>query len=167
MIKWLLSERDDIYISISATTRKPRANEVDGKDYHFITQEAFDDLTKEGKFLEWARVHGFLYGTLENEVRKNLNEGFNVILEIDPQGASQVREKRSDAVLIFIRPPSLEELENRLKGRGTDSDEEISKRLQDAQSELEQVSKYDYVIINNYVEKAGKELADIIKGETA
>ena len=153
-------------LSVSATTRKPRVNEMDGKNYHFIAQQEFENLIKEAKFLELARVHDFMYGTLQEEVEKKLNEGLSVILEIDPQGAQQVREKRSDAVLIFIKPPSIQELEKRLKGRKTDSEEVIKKRLGDAKHELQQVSKYDYVIINDYIEKASKELAKVVEGET-
>ncbi len=155
-----------MYLSISATTREPRANEVDRNNYHFIAQQEFENLIKEAKFLELARVHDFMYGTLQDEVENKLKEGLSVILEIDPQGAQQVREKRPDAVLVFIKTPSMQELEKRLRGRKTDSEEVIKKRLGDAKHELEQVSKYDYVIINDYIEKASKELAKVVEGET-
>ncbi len=152
-------------MSVSATTRAPRVGEEDGKHYHFINQEKFEQMVKDDKFLESARVHDFYYGTLREEVNSKLEAGFDVILEIDPQGAMQVKSKKPDAVLIFIRPPSLDDLKQRLYGRGTDSAEVIARRLKDAQNELEQASKYNYVIINDYIDIASQELVKIIKIE--
>ncbi len=117
-------------------------------------------------FLEWARVHGFLYGTLRNEIEEIIAKEHRAILEIDTQGANQVKEKKPDSILIFIKPPSLESLESRLRKRGTEKEETIKQRLTDAKSELEQADKYDYVIINEYVDKASSKLSEIIKKES-
>ncbi len=118
------------------------------------------------RFLEWARVHGFLYGTLRNEIGEIIAKEHQAILEIDPQGANQVKEKKPDSILIFIKPPSLKSLESRLHKRGTEKEETIKQRLSNAKSELEQADKYDYVIINDYVDKASSKLSETIKKES-
>lgn len=165
LIKRLLEEQKGIASSVSATTRPPRTGEAEGKDYHFLSEKEFERKLSEGEFLEFARVHGCYYGTLNTEVEQKLNEGVDVILEIDPQGAFQVKEKKPDAILIFIKPPSVEDLEKRLRGRGTESEEVIRRRVNDAQNELKQESKYDYVIINKDKDKASKELLEIIESK--
>lgn len=161
-----MGELKGLSLSVSATTRKPRATEAEAKEYYFIPQDKFERKIEQGEFLEWARVHGFLYGTLKQEVSRKLASN-DVILEIDPQGAMQVKDKCPNAVLIFISPPSLKVLEQRLRERGTDSEEVINRRLKDAEQELKQANNYDYVIINDYLERASQELADIIKKERA
>jgi guanylate kinase len=138
---------------------------VEDKDYCYLTSLEFEEKIEKGEFLEWARVHDFYYGTLKQEVERKSKAGLDVILEIDPQGAFQVKEKLRDAVLIFIKPPSLEILEKRLRGRGTESEEVIERRLKNAQEELKQEPNYKYVIINADIDKASEELAHIIERE--
>ena len=148
--------------SISCTTRAPRVNEVDGVHYRFITEEAFLALLEEGRFLEHAKVHGNYYGTLRDDVEGALALGRDVLLEIDVQGAAQVKEKMPGAVLIFVSPPSLEELERRLAGRGTERGEILKLRLDNARREMSQSKDYDHVIINDDISRASKELESLI-----
>ena len=152
----------NLVYSISCTTRQPREGEVDGVQYRFITHEKFQEDIQKNLFLEYAHVHADFYGTLKEDVMKELNSGHDVLLEIDVQGALQVREKINDAVLIFIAPPSVEELEKRLRNRHTETEENLRLRLSNAAKELELKDKYDYVIINDNLETASKELKDII-----
>ena len=148
--------------SISCTTRKPRDGETDGVEYRFISQEKFKEDISQGLFLEYAHVHEDFYGTLKADVVNELEKGNDVLLEIDVQGALQVKEKMPDAVLIFVAPPSVEELERRLTGRHTESSESISVRLNNALKELELKDKYDYVIVNDDLDSACEELRKII-----
>lgn len=148
------SEDVSIEYSISATTRNPRNGEVDGREYFFYDKETFEQLREQGGFLEWAQVYDNYYGTPRQYVEEVLERGNDCILEIDPQGAFQVRAAWPEAILIFIAPPSLEELRSRLSGRGTESAEEMEKRLSCALEELGQRSKYDYVIVNDDVTAA-------------
>ena len=157
-----LDDIQNLVYSISCTTRKPREGEIDGVQYRFISHEKFKEDIEKNLFLEYAHVHADFYGTLKADVIKELNGGKNVLLEIDVQGALQVREKISDAILIFIAPPSLEELEKRLRDRHTETEENLKLRLSNAEKELELKDKYDYVIINDDLEKASKELRDLI-----
>ncbi len=160
----LLREKDDkLYYSVSATTREPRPGEVDGVHYFFLQKGDFEKKLSENAFLEHARYVDNYYGTLEAPVNEKLQEGFDVILEIEVQGALQVREKRPDAVLVFIAPPSFEELESRLRGRGTESGDKIEKRLETAKLELGQKDKFDFVIVNDVLERAADELQGILQ----
>ena len=155
----LVKDRLNIPLSISATTRKPRNGEIDGKDYFFLTKETFE---KNDEFYEYANVHGNYYGTLKEVVESNLNKGLNVILEIDVQGALIAKEKKKDAVLVFFRTKDMETLEKRLRNRNTDTEEVIQTRLKNALKELEYEKKYDYTIINNDIEESCRELINII-----
>ncbi len=164
----LLRERDDkLYYSVSATTREPRPGEKDGVHYFFLKREEFERKLLENAFLEHARYVDNYYGTLEAPVDEKLEEGRDVILEIEVQGALQVREKRPDAVLVFIAPPSFDELESRLKGRGTETGEKIEKRLETAKKELEQRGKFDFVIVNDELERAAGEIQNILADRRA
>ncbi|AMD95507.1 guanylate kinase [Leptotrichia sp. oral taxon 847] len=158
----LVKDRLNIPLSISATTRKPRNGEIDGKDYYFLTKEEFQKKIKNDEFYEFANVHGNYYGTLKKTVEENLEKGLNVILEIDVQGALIVKEKKKDAVLVFFKTENLEVLENRLRNRKTDSEEVIELRLKNAKKELEYEKKYDYVIVNKNIEESCNELINII-----
>lgn len=151
--------------SISCTTRSPREGEIDGVHYRFIDDAAFDSFVREGRFLEWARVHENRYGTLRADVENQLSEGRSVVLEIDVQGALQVKRKMPESVMIFIMPPSLRELEERLSGRGTEETEMVRIRLRNAESELALSGQYDYAVVNDQVERAANELAEIFMNE--
>ena len=158
----IVKDRLGIPLSISATTRKPRVGEIDGKDYFFLTKEKFEEKIKSDEFYEYANVHGNYYGTLKEVVESNLKKGNNVILEIDVQGALIVKEKKKDAVLVFFKTENMDILEERLRKRKTDSEEIILTRLKNASEELKYESEYDYTIINNDIEKSCQELIDII-----
>ena len=158
----LVKDRLNIPLSISATTRKPRNGEIDGKDYFFLTKETFEQKIKNDEFYEYANVHGNYYGTLKEVVESNLNKGLNVILEIDVQGALIAKEKKKDAVLVFFRTKDMETLEKRLRNRNTDTEKVIQTRLKNALKELEYEKKYDYTIINNDIEESCRELINII-----
>ncbi len=158
----LVRDRLQIPLSISATTREPRLGEIDGKDYYFLRKDDFEKRIANDEFYEYALVHGNYYGTLKEEVESRINSGQNVILEIDVQGGIIVKEKNSEAVLVFFKAPNMEILSKRLENRGTDSEEVIKVRLDNAKNELEYESKYDYTIVNDDLEKACKELIDII-----
>ncbi len=151
--------------SISCTTRSPREGEIDGVHYRFIDDAAFDSFVREGRFLEWARVHENRYGTLRADVENQLSEGRSVVLEIDVQGALQVKRKMPESVMIFIMPPSMRELEERLSGRGTEETEMLRIRLRNAESELALSGQYDYAVVNDQVERAANELAEIFMNE--
>lgn len=151
-----------IRFSISCTTREPREGEREGIDYRFITTEDFLSRLGKGDFLEHADVHGHLYGTLRDDVLDVLDAGDDILLEIDVQGALQVRDKMPESVLLFVAPPSFEELEQRLRDRGTESEERLQIRLRNARWEMEKASLYDYVIINDDLERAANELERII-----
>ena len=156
---------DAVRYSISATTRKPLTGEEHGREYFFFSKEEFEALRDQNGFLEWAQVYDNYYGTPRAFVEEVLASGKDCILEIDPQGALQVREATDEAVLVFIAPPSLEELRNRLTGRGTESAQEVEKRLSCAESELGYRDKYDYIIINDDVETAAAKMEAILLAE--
>lgn len=162
LVKRVLQRISDAWVSVSATTRQPRPGEVDGKDYFFLDQPRFDELVSQDGFLEWAHVHGNSYGTLRSRVQERMDEGAQVILEIDVQGAFQVKKAMPEAHLIFIEPPSLEELERRLRGRGTETEEVICKRMKTAEVELAQKMEYDVQVINDELERATDELVSYI-----
>ena len=153
----------DFILSVSCTTRKPRPNEIDGVNYFFISKENFEKNIKEDKFLEYAQFAGNYYGTKKKYIKEKFEQGFNIILEIETQGALQVKEKMPDAVLIFIAPPSIEELEQRLRGRHTEDEVTIQKRLAQVKTELERSQKYDYTVINDNILRAVEEIENIVK----
>ncbi|MBQ2905168.1 MAG: guanylate kinase [Peptococcaceae bacterium] len=156
---------DNLAYSISATTRKPRTGEEHGREYFFFSKEEFEALRDQNGFLEWAQVYDNYYGTPRAFVEEVLASGRDCILEIDPQGALQVRKATSEAVLVFIAPPSLEELRARLTGRGTEAPEEVEKRLSCAEAELAYSNQYDYLIVNDEVEKAAEKMKAILMAE--
>jgi guanylate kinase len=153
--------------SVSYTTRAPRNGEVDGVDYLFVSPEQFEALVAAKEFLEWARVHGNLYGTSHRQVTKEIGEGRDIVLEVDVQGAASVRKLMADSVSIFIVPPSFEILRQRLIARGTDSPVELELRLRNAPAELRQYVSFDYVIVNDDANRAAAQLAAIINAERA
>ncbi|MDQ8023839.1 MAG: guanylate kinase, partial [Moraxellaceae bacterium] len=154
LVRGLLDTDREIRLSVSYTTRKPRAGEVNGVAYHFVDEERFLAMREHGDFLEWAHVHGNYYATSASWLRSELAAGHDVLLEIDWQGAEQVRLKFPEATGIFILPPSFAELESRLRGRGTDSPEVIARRLAAARDEMRRVKDFDYVIINKDLQVA-------------
>ena len=162
VIKSLLEKCPDLNLSISCTTRNPRPGEKDGINYFFISREEFKKGIENNDFLEWAEFSGNLYGTRESYINDCLNQNKNVLLEIETQGALQVKAKMQEAVLIFIAPPSLEELEARLRGRHTETEEAIQKRLEFVKLEIENSKQYDYVVINDTVENAVNQILKII-----
>ncbi|MBA3677383.1 MAG: guanylate kinase [Sphingosinicella sp.] len=163
--RMLLRQDDGIALSVSATTRPPRAGEVDGKDYHFVSNDKFDSMVANGEFLEWAHVFGYRYGTLDSEVRKSIEGGRDVLLDIDWQGTQQLKQVDPDIVRVFILPPSMQELERRLRSRGTDSDEVIASRMARASAEISHWAEYDYVLINNDADKCVSLTHSILKAE--
>ena len=150
-------QRPDLGLTVSATTRQPRPGEVDGTSYYFLSVEDFEQRVAAGEFLEWANVFGNRYGTLRSEVDRNLDAGKSVILEIDVQGALNVRKLMPEAVLVFIEPPSFEALESRLRGRGTEEEEVVQVRLKTAKGELELAPSYDERIVNDDLQEATSE----------
>ena len=165
VLKELLSGRDDLYFSISATTRAMRKGEIDGVHYHFIDVEKFQEMINQDAFLEYAEYVGNFYGTPQKYVDEAMAEGKDVILDIEIQGALQVCTKRPEVVRIFIAPPSWSALEKRLIGRGTDSEERIQKRLVRAKVELQNANTYDYFVVNDTVENAVREINAIMLAE--
>ena len=161
---WVRQHHPEIWMSVSATTRAPRPGEIDGRHYHFVSAEEFDRLIAEDGLLEWATVHGVnRYGTPRAAVEAKLAAGESVLLEIDLQGARQVRRHMPDAFLVFLAPPTWEELVSRLVGRGTETEAERERRLQTAREELAAVSEFDTTIVNTEVEEAGRELVDLFR----
>ena len=158
---------DNFVLSVSCTTRKPRPGEVDGVNYFFLTKEEFEDCINKDKFLEYAQFAGNYYGTKQKYIHQRFEEGMNIILEIETQGALQVKKKMPEAVLIFIAPPSFEELEHRLRGRNTEDEETIKKRLDFVKIELERSKQYDYVVVNDDLGRAISEIESITKKELA
>jgi guanylate kinase len=167
LVRALLEHRPELRFSISYTTRKPRPTEKHGEDYFFVDHEAFEKMVADDKFLEHAKVFDNYYGTAKEQVETILNNGEHVILEIDWQGAQQIRKTMPECHSIFILPPSRDELERRLRGRGTDNDEVIARRLRDSVSDMKHWDEFDYVVINDDFEHALSSLANIIdeKGE--
>lgn len=163
LLDLVLKERPDLRPTVSATTRPPRPGEKDGVSYHFMSNEEFDRLVGEGAFLEWATYGKNRYGTLNSELAARFAAGSSVVLEIEVQGAMNVRRTRPDAVLIFIEPPSLEELRRRLEGRNTESPEDLERRLSRAEEELAFANRYDERIINDDLEAAANRLLSTIE----
>ena len=162
LVKALLDCTSHIGVSVSHTTRAPRPGETDGKDYNFVSVETFRQLIEDNAFLEHAQVFDNFYGTSQQWVESELAEGRDVILEIDWQGAQQVRHLMPDAVSVFILPPSIEALQQRLSGRGQDSDETIARRMRDAQSEMSHYGEFDYLIVNDDFDNALQELRAVV-----
>lgn len=165
LVALLVSRVSDAWLSVSATTRSPREGEVDGVDYYFVTKEEFKSMVDEGGLLEWAEYSGNCYGTPVDKVREKMSEGKQVILEIDVQGAFQVRERIPEAKLIFIAPPSFEELERRLRSRNTEPEDVIIKRLEAANMELSLKNEYDIQLVNDDLDQAIQELVSYVEGQ--
>ncbi len=163
--KELLRTNSDIKLSVSATTRKPRNGEVHGVNYFFIEKENFTNMIDNGEFLEYAQIYDNFYGTPKAAIMECLNKGQDVILEIEMQGARQIKDVYPEGVFIFVLPPSLEELKNRIVGRGTETKEEIEKRFSCAFEEIKQIENYDYFIFNKDVHTSVKELENVINSE--
>ncbi len=167
LVKALLERKPELHVSISYTTRKKRATEEDGREYHFIDVEAFVERQKRGEFLEYAQVFDNFYGTGRRPVETELARGNNVILEIDWQGARQVRKSLPECVTVFILPPSRESLEERLRNRRTDSEEVIARRLADAVGDMSHWSEFDFVVVNDDFKRAVDDLVRIVEGRGA
>jgi guanylate kinase len=165
LIRELLRRVPGLELSVSATTRPPRPGERPGVDYHFLSEEEFDRRLEVGDFMEHASYSGHRYGTLVSEVEPRLRQGIGVVLEIEVQGARQVRRRAPDAVLVFVAPPAPEALRERLEGRGTDSPEQISRRLEVARSELDAQREFRHVIVNDDVDRSAAELAALVRSE--
>lgn len=161
----LLAADDDISLSVSATTRPPREGEVDGRDYHFVSDEEFERMERTGAFLEWANVFGRRYGTLQREVTQSMDDGCDVLLDIDWQGTQQLKQVDPDIVRVFILPPSMAELERRLRARGTDSEEIIAGRMERAAAEISHWAEYDYVLVNENAADCLDKVHSILKAE--
>jgi guanylate kinase len=163
--RMLMGRDDGVAMSVSATTRPIRPGETDGADYHFVSDAAFDEMVASGAFLEWAHVFGHRYGTLKSEVMRVIEGGRDVLLDIDWQGTQQLKQVDPDIVRAFILPPSMQELERRLRNRATDSDEVVKRRMDRAATEISHWAEYDYVLINNDAEKCRELVHNILKAE--
>ncbi|NLV89062.1 MAG: guanylate kinase [Tissierellia bacterium] len=163
--KELLKRNEDIVFSVSATTRQPRVGEVDGVNYYFVSKEKFESMIENNEFLEYAYVHTNYYGTPKKFVMDQIEKGEIVLLEIDVQGALQIKKNFSEAVFIFLLPPTMEELKNRIVKRGTETEEDINRRYENAFKEIDFVGNYDYFVINDVVEDAVSDIEAIIKAE--
>ena len=161
----LINRRDDIIFSISATTRKPRVTEVDGENYFFLTEEQFKSMSENNEFLESAYVHTNYYGTPKQFVLDQIEKGEIVLLEIDVQGALQIKKTLKEAVFIFLLPPTMDELKNRIIKRGTETEEDINRRFENAFKELDFVGEYDFFVVNDKVENAVNDIEAIIAAE--
>lgn len=163
LVAHVVERLGNVWVSVSATTRNPRSYEVDGINYHFISDDAFDELVEEDGFLEWADVHSGRYGTPREPVEEHLRSGDIVIVEIDVKGAFQLREKKPEAHLVFIDAPSIEIIEQRLRSRGTEDEDVIAARMETALMELAQKDRYDYVLVNDDLNRAIDELVSYIE----
>jgi len=167
LIDRVLKTVPGVSYSISYTTRAPRATEQEGREYFFVSTAAFEEMIRRGEFLEWANVYGYLYGTSHTQVERERSAGHDIILEIDVQGAASIRSQIDDAVSIFILPPSFELLSQRLVTRGTDSPADLERRLRGAPAEVEQQKNFQYVILNDDINRASQQLAAVIYAERA
>ena len=165
LISRLLERVPGLELSVSATTRRPREGEVEGRDYHFLDPTEFDRRVREGEFLEHATYSGNRYGTLRSELDERLAEGRSVVLEIEVEGARQVRDAKPDSVQVFVAPPDPADLRRRLEGRGTDDPEAIDRRLRTAKQELAAEGEFKYVVTNDDVDRAAADLEGIVRGE--
>lgn len=159
------AEPNTLYQCVTLTTRDPRPGEVDGVDYHFKSIDEFRKMAANGELLEWAEVHGHYYATPLSSVKSFQKAGKDVVLKIDVQGAMAVKEKLPEAILLFVAPPSLEVLEERLRGRNTEEESDIERRLENALTELSYIPRYDYLIVNNTIEQAVRLLGSILQAE--
>ena len=162
LVRALIDINPQIDLSVSYTTRKPRPGERDGKDYHFVSRETFLDMAKRGEFLESAEVYGNLYGSSQTWISQEIAKGRDILMEIDWQGAAQIRRLFPECISVFVLPPSLEALEQRLKGRGKDDEEVIAKRLAAVSVDVAHVAEFDYVIINDILDEALRELNAVV-----
>ena len=162
LMRALMEKHSEFCLSVSMTTRKPRESEVDGREYYFVSREEFEERIRKGMFLEYATYVGNYYGTPLDYVEKMLDEGRSVILEIEVQGALQIREKVPDAVLMFVTTPDIETLYARLKGRGTENEETIMRRLGQAAVEAEMIGQYDYIVVNDEVDRCADSMYAMI-----
>ncbi len=167
LVSKLLASFEDLRFSVSYTTRAPRGAERDGVEYHFVTREEFQEKIARGVFLEWAEVHGNLYGTSKPETDRIRLEGHDVLLDVDVQGADQVRNREPEAVTMFVMPPSFQVLEKRLRGRKQDSPEVIEGRLEGARREIDRYRDYHYVLINEDIDETAELLRAIVRAERA
>lgn len=165
IVNQILEIRDDTTFSVSATTREKREGEVHGVNYYFVDRETFSEMIQNNELLEYAEYVNNLYGTPKKPVIEQLSQGKNVILDIEVQGADQIKKQYPDAILIFIVPPSLKELEQRLINRGTDSEERIAQRMQQAKKEFSRIGNYDYIVVNDVLETAIDEALSIISAQ--
>jgi len=165
IIKNVLKKFPEFIFSVSATTRKKRHYEIDGKDYFFLTEEEFKKKIEQNEFIEWEKTYDYYYGTLKSFVKDNVENGKSVVLEVDVKGALKIKSAYPDAVLIFITPPSIEELKIRLKNRKTETDEDFKKRIERAKMELSFKDKFDYNVVNENLKDAEKQVFEIIKNE--
>ena len=163
VLRALMEGRSDMVFSVSATTRAPRPGEVDGREYYFVSRERFMEMVVQGELLEHAEFVGNCYGTPKAPVLTQLEAGLHVLLDIEVQGAAQVKKAMPEAVLVFLAPPSLEELERRLRGRGTETEEKIQGRLKTAEYEMTLAGEYDYTVVNDEVARAAAEVAEILE----
>ena len=161
----LIESSDDVVFSVSATTRPARDHEVDGVDYHFLSEPDFRAMIDAGELVEWAQVHGHLYGTTMTALQTALDEGRFLLLDVDVQGAMQMRERVPEAVLIFVLPPSAAALVARLRDRGTEGEDTLARRIENARGELDQATKFDYVVVNENLEQAIAEVRGIVLAE--
>ncbi len=161
----LVADSRDFVFSVSATTRPPRAGEREGRDYQFVARDAFEGMLERGELVEWAEVHGHLYGTPRHNLEAAASRGQHVVLDIDVQGARQIREAVPEAVLVFIFPPSLDALLARLGKRGTEAPEEVARRLRNARPELERAGDFDYVVVNDDLDDAVSVVRSIVRAE--
>jgi guanylate kinase len=161
----LMERWPNLYYSVSCTTRKPRPGETPGKDYIFLTETDFRRRIQDNQFLEWAKVHDHYYGTLRQPIEEKLRQGVDVLLDVDPQGATALKESFSNTVCVFLAPPSFSALERRLRHRAQDDEATISKRLANAREEIRQIRHYDYLVVNEVKEEAIEDLSAIFRAE--
>ena len=163
--KALVEKMEDVVFSVSSTTRPARDHEVDGVDYHFLSEVDFRAMIEADELVEWAEVHGHLYGTPRESLQAALEEGRFLILDVDVQGAMQMRERVQDVVLVFVLPPSADALVERLTGRGTEGEDNVTRRIENARGELEQASQFDYIVVNENLDQAIDEVRSIVLAE--
>lgn len=165
LCKRLLQASSSFISSVSFTTRRPRRNEIEGVDYYFVSQEEFQKMIEKRRFIEWTEVHGRLYGTSANLLDQAVKEEKDVLLEVDVKGGAEIKKNYPQAVLVFLVPPSWQELEKRLANRGTEDEEKVARRVKQAKREIEYAPHYDYLIVNDDINRALEDLSAIIQAE--
>lgn len=165
IVKAVISELEGIEFSVSYTTRPKREDEVDGSDYFFVNEDTFRNLIKKGEFIEWAEVHGHLYGTSKSFVESRLDKGVNMLLDVDVKGALNIKKIFKDGIFIFITPPSFKDLKDRLIKRNTEDNQNLERRIEDAKIELSKISKFEYMIVNGKITESVKQLESIMIAE--